>query len=56
MLEAPVFEAVNTIHYFQEEAFWNFAAFQAVFHTQVATLIVVTWIELARFITASAPR
>lgn len=46
MLKTPVFKAFYTVHDFQEKAFWNLSAFQAVFYAQIAALIMIGGIEL----------
>ena len=45
-VKTPVFKAFYTVHDFQEKAFWNLSAFQAVFYAQIAALIMIGGIEL----------
>lgn len=56
MFEAPVFKTFYAVNHFQEKAFGDFPAFQAVFHTQIAALIMIARIERTARIRTRAKR
>ena len=41
MLKTPIFKALDAVCYFKKKAFGDFAAFQTVLYTEIASLLVV---------------